>query len=144
MRTLFAAALGSALLMSGGVLAQATSPDQPGSMSPGATGSEASPQVGDTAPGALGDTISDPQLGMAGEARSVVGKQIQDLQGEQIGEITNVLIGQDGRVQALVVEHEDEQKRLDWQRVTMTQDGEIETTAEVAELPDYEEDDHSQ
>lgn len=163
MKTLYAAALGAALILPGVAMAQSSTPSPGATTEPPASssGSMTSPGTGSdpsASPSTSGGTLSTPDTsasgslstsgqtaaaGMAGEGHEVIGKKLQNAQGDELGEISNVLINSQGQVAKLVLDAEGGEKvELDWQRVTMTQEGDIEATMqkeEVAELPKYEE-----
>lgn len=161
MKTLYAAALGAALILPGVAMAQSTTTSPGATTEPPASssGSMSSPGTASdpsASPSTSGSTMTSPDTsasgsltgqtaaaGMAGEGHEVIGKKLQNAQGEELGEISNVLVDSQGQVAKLVLDAEGGEKvELDWQRVTMTEQGDIEASMqkdEVAELPKYEE-----
>jgi len=62
---------------------------------------------GTTTPPAAGNAAVAPTAGvfpMANDAKNLIGKNVYGANGNQVGEINNLLVGQDGRVHAAVIE----------------------------------------
>ncbi|MFA7431359.1 MAG: PRC-barrel domain-containing protein [Rhodospirillaceae bacterium] len=155
MRTLYAAALGAALVIPGVAFAQSstteptpgasTSPSMTSPSTSGAAESPSSPSLSSPDTAASGSLSSDQTAAMgAGEGHEVIGKTLKSAQGEELGEISNVLVDSQGQVAGLVVDAQegDKKVKLEWQQVTMNPQGEIEASmqaSELAELPEYQE-----
>jgi len=126
MRRILIVATGLALGAVTPALAQSTSPTPPAAARAGASSVQAP------------DAVS---------AEKLIGRNIQNAQGETVGEIKSVMLGQDGRTQAVIVGVGgflgvgEREVAIPWRSLTITQNGEkvtVNTTKEqLAGLPPY-------
>ncbi|MCR6630652.1 MAG: PRC-barrel domain-containing protein [Magnetospirillum sp.] len=62
------------------------------------------------------------QAQLSADAHHVIDKQAVNTQGKEVGKVKDVLIGQDGRVQALVVDVKGKNRAVPWNDVSMKAD----------------------
>lgn len=79
------------------------------------------------------------QAQLSADAHHVVDKKAVNAQGKDIGKIKDVLIGQDGKVQALVVDVKGKNRAVPWNDVSMKADQLTVNMSdqELAQLPEY-------
>lgn len=79
------------------------------------------------------------QAKVSPDAHAVMDKEIMSDQGKKLGKVKDVLIGQDGKVQALVVDHNRKDRAVPWDQVSMQ--GEQMTVQmtdqQMSQLPEY-------
>lgn len=63
-----------------------------------------------------------PQMNLTADADSIMGKTAMTQQGEEIGQIEDVLVAQDGRVQAVIIEHDGAKRPVPWDQLAMQGD----------------------
>ena len=59
---------------------------------------------------------------LSADAHHVIDKKAVNAQGKDIGSVKDVLIGQDGRVQALIVDVDGKNRALPWNQISMKGD----------------------
>lgn len=79
------------------------------------------------------------QAQLSADAHHIIGKTASSQQGKEVGEIKDVLVGQDGRVQAMVVDVKGKNRAIPWDQVSMQAD---QVTVkmndqQVSQLPEY-------
>lgn len=79
------------------------------------------------------------QAQLSADAHHIIGKKAVSQQGKEAGEIKDVLIGQDGKVQALVADVKGKKRAIPWNDVAMSAD---QLTIkmnddQLAQLPEY-------
>lgn len=86
-----------------------------------------------------GQPQSRQQAQLSADAHHVVDKKAVNAQGKDIGKIKDVLIGQDGKVQALVVDVKGKNRAVPWNDVSMKADQLTVNMSdqELAQLPEY-------
>lgn len=136
-------ALGLALATSGAALAQGTTPtpgDRPGT-SPGAT----------TPPAARSDTMtSNPATGTAQvQGNKLIGADVKGASNEKIGDVTEVLVSTDGKINAIIVSvggflgMGDRRVALPWEQLRFSSEGSdlvvmaSATKEQLKEMPEY-------
>lgn len=79
------------------------------------------------------------QAQLTAEADSIVGKKAMNAQGKEVGEVKDVLVGQDGRVQAMIVDHDGKKRAVPWNQVSMQGDQVTVKMSEqqMSQLPEY-------
>lgn len=96
---------------------------------------------------ALAQQQQDPQQqqqqqqALNAQADNIVGKKAMNQQGKEVGEIEGALVGQDGRIQAVVIEHGGKKRAVSWQSVKLQGDQVTITMSEqqMSQLPEYSE-----
>lgn len=79
------------------------------------------------------------QAQLSADARQIIGKTAASPQGQDVGEIKDILVGQDGRVQAVVVEVSGKNRAVPWNQISMQAD---QVTVkmndqQLSQLPEY-------
>ena len=59
---------------------------------------------------------------LSADAHHVIGKEAMNQQGKEIGKVRDVLVGEDGRVQALVIDAKGKKRAVPWQELSMRAD----------------------
>ncbi|HLO76444.1 MAG TPA: PRC-barrel domain-containing protein [Magnetospirillum sp.] len=59
---------------------------------------------------------------LSADAHHVIGKKAVNAQGKDVGKIDDILIGQDGKVQALVLDVKGKKRAIPWSEVSMRAD----------------------
>lgn len=79
------------------------------------------------------------QAPLSADADNVVGKKAMTAQGKDVGEIQDVLIGQDGRVQAMIIDYDGKKRAVPWNQVTLQGDQVTVKLSEqqMSQLPEY-------
>lgn len=103
---------------------------------------------------ALALALAAPGLGMAqqaadqaqpggaavgAEAHHLINKKAVSAQGKELGKIKDVLVGPDGRVQAMIVDYKGKDRAVPWDQVKIQGDQVSISMAdqEVSQLPEY-------
>lgn len=86
-----------------------------------------------------GQQQSRQQAQLSADAHHVVDKQAVNAQGKEVGKIKDVLIGQDGKVQALVVDVKGKNRAVPWNDVSMKADQLTVNMSDqqLSQLPEY-------
>jgi sporulation protein YlmC with PRC-barrel domain len=81
----------------------------------------------------------EQQAQLAPDANSLIGKKAAGPQGKDVGEIKDVLVGPDGRVQALVVDVKGKDRAVPWNQLSMQADQVTVKMDEqqLSQLPEY-------
>jgi sporulation protein YlmC with PRC-barrel domain len=76
---------------------------------------------------------------LSADAHHVIDKQAMNAQGKEVGKIKDVLIGQDGKVQALVVDVKGKKRAVPWNDVAMRADQLTVNMSDqqLSQLPEY-------
>ena len=76
---------------------------------------------------------------LSADAHHVIDKKAVNAQGKDIGKVKDVLIGQDGRVQALIVDVDGKDRALSWNQISMKGDqlSVNMTDQQLSQLPEY-------
>ncbi|MBC7906691.1 MAG: PRC-barrel domain-containing protein [Rhodospirillaceae bacterium] len=79
------------------------------------------------------------QAQLSADAHHIIGKTAASQQGKDVGEIKDILVGQDGRVQAMVVDVKGKNRAIPWDQVSMQAD---QVTVkmndqQLSQLPEY-------
>jgi sporulation protein YlmC with PRC-barrel domain len=76
---------------------------------------------------------------LSADAHHVIDKKAVNAQGKEVGKIKDVLIGQDGRVQALVVDVKGKNRAVPWNDVAMKADQLTVNMSDqqMSQLPEY-------
>lgn len=79
------------------------------------------------------------QAQLSPDARTIIGKTAVSPQGKEAGKIEDVLVGQDGKVQAMVVDHEGKKRAVPWNQVSMQGDQVTVKMSDqqMSQLPEY-------
>lgn len=79
------------------------------------------------------------QAQLSSEADNIVGKKAMTSQGKEVGSIEDVLVGQDGRVQAMILDHDGKKRAVPWNQVSMQGDQVTVKLSEqqMSQLPEY-------
>lgn len=79
------------------------------------------------------------QAQLSAEADSVVGKKAMNAQGKDLGSIEDVLISQDGRAQAVVLDHDGKKRAVPWNQISLQGDQVTVKMSEqqMSQLPEY-------
>ncbi|MGE5476840.1 MAG: PRC-barrel domain-containing protein [Bacteroidales bacterium] len=82
---------------------------------------------------------SEQRAQLSSDAHHVIDKKAVNAQGKDIGKIKDVLIGQDGRVQALVVDVKGKSRAVPWTDVSMKADQLTVNMSDqqLSQLPEY-------
>jgi sporulation protein YlmC with PRC-barrel domain len=82
---------------------------------------------------------SEQRAQLSSDAHHVIDKKAVNAQGKDIGKIKDVLIGQDGRVQALVVDVKGKSRAVPWNDVSMKADQLTVNMSDqqLSQLPEY-------
>lgn len=80
------------------------------------------------------------QARLSPDARHIIGKTAVSPQGKEAGKIEDVLVGQDGNVQAMVVDHEGKKRAVPWDQVSMQGDQVTVKMSDqqMSQLPEYQ------
>lgn len=76
---------------------------------------------------------------ISADAHHLIGKKAIGDKGKELGEIKDVLVGQDGKVQALVIDHDRKTRAVPWDQVTLQGD-QVSlrmTYQQLSQLPEY-------
>jgi len=81
----------------------------------------------------------EQQAQLAPDANSMIGKKAAGPQGKEVGEVKDVLVGPDGRVQALVMEVDGKDRAIPWSQLSMQADQITVKMNEqqMSQLPEY-------
>jgi sporulation protein YlmC with PRC-barrel domain len=81
----------------------------------------------------------EQQAQLSADAHHLIGKKAADPQGKDIGEIKDILVGQDGRVQALVMDIKGKDRAVPWNQLSMQADQVTVRMDEdqLSQLPEY-------
>lgn len=79
------------------------------------------------------------QAQLSSDARHIIGKKATGPQGKEVGEIKDVLVGQDGKVQAVIVDVDRKNRAIPWNQLSMQAD---QVTVkmndqQLSQLPEY-------
>lgn len=76
---------------------------------------------------------------LSADAHHVIDKKAVNAQGKDIGKVKDVLIGQDGRVQALIVDVDGKDRALPWNQISMKGDqlSVNMSDQQLSQLPEY-------
>lgn len=79
------------------------------------------------------------QAQLTAEADNIVGKKAMNAQGKDLGKIEDVLVGQDGRVQAMILDHDGKKRAVPWNQVSLQGDQVTVklTEQQMSQLPEY-------
>ena len=79
------------------------------------------------------------QAQLTADADNIVGKKAMNAQGKELGSIEDVLVAQDGRVQAMILDHDGKKRAVPWNQVTMQGDQVTVKMSEqqMSQLPEY-------
>jgi len=95
------------------------------------TGNNATAGSGSTTPPATGATAVAPTTGvfpMTNDAKNLIGKNVYGANGNQVGEVNNLLVGADGRVHAAIIEFGgflgigEDKVAVPWDQLNVTKD----------------------
>ena len=81
----------------------------------------------------------EQQAQLSADAHHLIGKKAAGPQGKEIGEIKDILVGQDGRVQALVMDVKGKNRAVPWNQLSMQADQVTVRMDEqqLSQLPEY-------
>lgn len=79
------------------------------------------------------------QAQLSADAHHIIGKKAANEQGKDLGKIKDVLVGQDGKVQAMVVDVKGKNRAVPWDQISMQAD---QVTVrmndqQLSQLPEY-------
>lgn len=79
------------------------------------------------------------QAQLSSDAHHLIGKKAAGPQGKEVGEIKDILVGQDGRVQALILDVKGKDRAVPWNQLSMQADQVTVKMNEqqLSELPEY-------
>lgn len=79
------------------------------------------------------------QAQMSADAHHIIGKKAANEQGKDLGKIKDVLVGQDGKVQAMVVDVKGKDRAIPWNQISMQADQVTVRMSEqqLSQLPEY-------
>lgn len=73
------------------------------------------------------------------DAHHVIGKEAMNPQGKEVGKVRDVLIGQDGKVQALIIDAKGKKRAVPWDELSMRADQLTINMSDqqLSQLPEY-------
>ncbi len=81
----------------------------------------------------------EQQAQLTADSDNIVGKKAMNAQGKELGSVEDVLVAPDGRVQAMILDHDGKKRAVPWDQISLQGDQVTVKLSEqqMSQLPEY-------